>query len=111
MWKFASTSVCTTDSTVLISPNELFGVSGMSVEIAWRLETGRPDVVIAVLDSGIKWNDLGALNDVRRKLYLNRGELPVPQCAPPGPAGPDPCDCNGGGVVTAPGVDDDAGRA
>jgi len=25
MWKFASTSVCTTDPTVLISPNELFG--------------------------------------------------------------------------------------
>ncbi len=84
MWKFASTSVCTTDPTVLISPNELFGVSGMSVEIAWRPETGRPDVVLAVLDSGIKWNDLGALNDLRKKFYLNRGELPVPQCAPPG---------------------------
>src|SRR5881397_1822766 len=78
MWKFASTSVCTTDPTVLNSPNELFGVSGMSVETAWRLETGRPDVVIAVLDSGIKWNDLGALNDLRKKFYLNRGELPVP---------------------------------
>src|SRR6266516_7059296 len=97
MWKFASTSVCTSDPTVLDSPNELFGVSGMSVEIAWRLETGRPDVVIAVLDSGIKWNDLGALNDLRKKFYLNRGELPVPQCAPPGPPGPDPYDCNGDG--------------
>src|SRR5437763_1754147 len=60
MWKFASTSVCTTDPTVLNSPNELFGVSGMSVETAWRLETGRPDVVVAVLDSGIQSNDLGA---------------------------------------------------
>jgi len=107
MWKFASTSVCTTDPTVLISPNELFGVSGMSVEIAWRLETGRPDVVIAVLDSGIKWNDLGALNDLRKKFYLNRGELPVPQCAPPGPPGPDPYDCNGDGVFNAPDYDND----
>src|SRR5207249_3147816 len=105
MWKFASTSVCTTDPTVLNSPNELFGVSGMSVETAWRLETGRPDVVIAVLDSGIKWNDLGALNDLRKKFYLNRGELPVPQCAPPGPPGPDPYDCNGDGVFNAPDYD------
>ncbi|HTD25727.1 MAG TPA: hypothetical protein VK649_02070, partial [Candidatus Elarobacter sp.] len=107
MWKFASTSVCTTDPTVLNSPNELFGVSGMSVETAWRLETGRPDVVIAVLDSGIKWNDLGALNDLRKKFYLNRGELPVPQCAPPGPPGPDPYDCNGDGVLNAPDYDHD----
>src|SRR3989454_278138 len=107
MWKFASTSVCTTDPTVLNSPNELFGVSGMSVETAWRLETGRPDVVIAVLDSGIKWNDLGALNDLRKKFYLNRGELPVPQCAPPGPPGPDPYDCNGDGVLNAPDYDND----
>src|SRR5437667_7190163 len=107
MWKFASTSVCTSDPTVLDSPNELFGVSGMSVEIAWRLETGRPDVVIAVLDSGIKWNDLGALNDLRKKFYLNRGELPVPQCAPPGAPGPDPYDCNGDRVVHAPDYDND----
>src|SRR5438874_12539447 len=107
MWKFASTSVCTSDPTVLDSPNELFGVSGMSVEIAWRLETGRPDVVIAVLDSGIKWNDLGALNDLRKKFYLNRGELPVPQCAPPGAPGPDPYDCNGDGVFNAPDYDND----
>src|SRR5438477_390675 len=107
MWKFASTSVCTSDPTVLDSPNELFGVSGMSVETAWRLETGRPDVVIAVLDSGIKWNDLGALNDLRKKFYLNRGELPVPQCAPPGPPGPDPYDCNGDSVFNAPDYDND----
>src|SRR5947208_534813 len=107
MWKFASTSVCTTDPTVLNSPNELFGVSGMSVEIAWRLETGRPDVGMPVPDSGIKWNYLRALNDLRKKFYLNRGELPVPQCAPPGPPGPDPYDCNGDGVFNAPDYDND----
>src|SRR5437870_1609558 len=84
-WKYASTSFCTTDPSVLASSNELFGVSGMSVEIAWRLETGRSDVVIAVHDSGIKWNDIGALNDLRKKFYLNRGELPPPggPCSPP----------------------------
>ena len=105
-WKFASTSFCTTDPTVLGSPNELLGVSGMSVEIAWRRETGRPDVVIAVLDSGIKWNDLGALGDLRKKFYLNRGELPAPICATP-PSGPDPRDCNGDGVFNAPDYDTD----
>src|SRR5438128_1031515 len=107
MWKFASTSVCTSDPTVLDSPNELFGVSGMSVEIAWRLETGRPDVVIAVLDSGIKWNDLGALNDLRKKFYLNRGELPGRQGAPPVAPVADPYDCNGDGVFNAPDYDND----
>jgi len=50
MWKNASTNACTTDPLVNASANELNGVSGMSVEIAWRKETGRPDVVIAVHD-------------------------------------------------------------
>ncbi len=54
-WKYASTNFCTTDPAVTGSTNELHGVSGMSVEIAWRKETGRPDVVIAVHDSGIRW--------------------------------------------------------
>src|SRR5436190_455747 len=86
-WKFASTNFCTSDATVNASPNELFGVSGMSVEIAWRKETGRSDVVIAVHDSGIRWLDGGALNDLRKKFYLNRGELQAhpPACSPPAP--------------------------
>lgn len=96
-WKNASTSFCTTDPLVTVSPSELFGVSGMSVEIAWRLETGRSDVVIAVHDSGIRWLDGGAEGDLRNKFYLNRGELPAPMCAAP-PSGPDPRDCNGDGV-------------
>src|SRR5437660_8695410 len=60
-WKYASTNFCSTDATVNASPNELFGVTGMSVDIAWRIETGRPDVVIAVHDSGIEWNNVGAM--------------------------------------------------
>src|SRR5262245_12287302 len=39
-WKYASTNFCTTDLLGNASANELFGVSGMSVEIAWRKETG-----------------------------------------------------------------------
>jgi len=108
-WKYASTSFCSTDATVNASPNELFGVTGMSVDIAWRVQTGRPDVVIAVHDSGIKWNDAGAMSQLRRKFYLNRGELPAP--APVGgcnaPPGGDPRDCNGDGVFNMPDYDGD----
>ena len=75
-WKYASTNFCTTDPAVNASANELNGVSGMSIEIAWRLETGRPDVLIAVHDSGILWNDAGDMSQLRRKLHLNAGELP-----------------------------------
>src|SRR6266436_5890342 len=107
MWKDASTNVCTQDAAVNASPNELFGVSGMSVEIAWRKETGRPDVVIAVHDSGIRWRAGDVEGDLRKKFYLNRGELPAPICATPPPAGHDPRDCNGDGVFNAPDYDAD----
>src|SRR5919109_1179192 len=46
---------------------------------AFQLTLGRPDVTIAVLDSGIKWNDADAMVDLRDKIHLNRGELPIPQ--------------------------------
>ena len=81
----------------------------MSVDIAWRTQTGRSDVVIAVHDSGFKWNDDGAINDLRKKFHLNRGELPAPApvggCAPP--PGGDPLDCNGDGVFNMPDYDGD----
>lgn len=108
-WKYASTSFCSTDPLVNLSPNELFGVTGMSVEIAWRKETGRSDVVIAVHDSGFMWNDDGAINDLRKKFHVNRGELPAPNpaggCA--APPGGDPWDCNGDGVFNVPDYDGD----
>ena len=36
---------------------ELAGVMGASVDKAWSVTTGRPDVVIAGLDTGIAWRD------------------------------------------------------
>jgi hypothetical protein len=106
-WKYASTNFCTIDPLVSASPNELFGVSGMSVDTAWRLSTGRSDVVIAVHDSGIRWSDPAALADLRAKFHLNAGELPPPggPCSPP--PGGDPRDCNGDGVFNMPDYDAD----
>ncbi len=69
--------------------------SGMDVPSAWQVTTGRPDVVVAVLDSGIRWHAA----DVARKVALNRDELPPP-------AGCAVHDCNGDGFVS---VDDYAG--
>jgi hypothetical protein len=58
---------------------------------AWQITTGRPDVSIAVLDSGIKWDDDGAMNDMRFKVRLNRRELPVPNHAGPDLVGGTSC--------------------
>ena len=67
-------------------PVELGGVRGAhvvdddaSVSTAFQTTTGRPDVTIAILDSGIKWDDAGAMSDLRKKTRLNEGELPKPR--------------------------------
>ena len=69
---------------------ELGGVRGGHIadaadapETAWETTTGRPDVRIAVLDSGIKWNDDGAMANVRFTTWLNAGELPEPEADGP----------------------------
>lgn len=73
-------------STPLAAPE---GASGISADRAWRTTIGRPDVRIAVLDSGIKWET----RDLLAKMALNTGELPMPQgCAAH--------DCDGDGAVT-----------
>src|SRR5439155_14959641 len=80
-WKFAATAEA--GSQLTGSATELFGVRGShvadanpNVDPAWLTPTGRPDVTIASLDSGIRWNDGGAANDLRHKVRLNKGELP-----------------------------------
>src|SRR5215210_2650866 len=84
-WMYAATPE-EGNALVNADPRELGGVRGASlvdgdpsVRTAWQTTTGRPDVTIAVLDSGIKWNDLGAMQDLRAKLRLNRGELDPPR--------------------------------
>jgi hypothetical protein len=98
-WKFAATPDPTATSGAAVAvanqPDELCGIRGMSlvdrqstqpagscahgtIHTAWEVSTGRPDVTIAVLDSGIEWNDASAMSDLRAKVRLNQGELPAP---------------------------------
>jgi len=81
-WELASDleadpDVCGPDDPPECWAEELYGVTGISVDRAWELTTGRPDVILAVLDCGIRWT----AGDLIRKLHLNTGELPLPEGA------------------------------
>jgi len=116
-WMYAATAL--PDAPAQIDARELDGIRGAhladpaDVDQGWRTTTGRPDVTIAVLDSGIKWNDATAMRDLRRKTRLNRGELagdlrpradrstatePGADCAKYTAAGLDGYDRNGDGL-------------
>ena len=84
-FKYAATEDPANGPQINSNPVELNGVRGAhviddepSVSTAFTQTTGRPDVTIAILDSGIKWNDAGAMSDLRGKIRLNQGELPKP---------------------------------
>jgi len=62
-------------------------VSGFNAAGAWKLERGRRDVVVAILDTGIKWDHEG----LRTQIHLNTGELPYPEVS--GPALDPSVDC------------------
>ena len=83
------------DPSVESNPQELFGVRGPGTNHAWEVTTGRPDTIIAVEDSGIRWSE--NTPELVNKFYLNAGELPIPEGACSAPA-PHPHDCNGDGV-------------
>ena len=80
-------------------------VSGFNAAGAWKATRGRPDVAVAVLDSGIDWSR----ERVRTQVRLNADELPPPRrsdgTADPS-AGLDGYDLNANGAVD---VDDYAG--
>jgi hypothetical protein len=94
-WKYAATPE--SPNTVLDPFGaELGGVRGAHVvdadttpPTAWETTTGRPDVQIAVLDSGIEWNNQGAMANERFKVWLNQGELPEPNADGPNLLGGD----------------------
>ncbi len=76
VWKYSSQP--SGNPSVDSNPRELFGVTGMSVDRAWEITTGRPDVVIAVIDSGIEW-DSSSIAEITNKFALNPDELPPPE--------------------------------
>ena len=51
--------------------------SGNGEDKAFRVSTGRFDVLIAVIDSGVDWAD----DDYQNKIQVNIGELPLPKFA------------------------------
>ena len=66
-------------------------ISGVRADSAWKYSTGDPDTVVAVLDTGIRWQESELVNKVR----LNASELPPPKQANGTDCGSD--DCNGDG--------------
>jgi hypothetical protein len=124
-FKFAA-SADPTNTLINVDPVELDGVRGAHVfdgnpatscdndqlptsvsnkPTGFKQTTGRPDVEIAVLDSGIKWNDFGAMQDLRLKIHLNRGELPLPKHSDSSDCAS--YDCNGDGVFNVADYSDD----
>ncbi len=68
---------------------QAMGGTGMALDRAFRVSTGRADVTIAVLDSGVHWEH----EDLVRKFRLNGDELPLPE-------GASTPDVDGDGAVT-----------
>ncbi|MBI5495459.1 MAG: hypothetical protein HY904_10585 [Deltaproteobacteria bacterium] len=68
--------------------------AGQSADRAWMLSRGDPRVMVAVLDSGIRWHERALID----KAYLNARELAV--CPPPGATAASPAtfDVNHDGV-------------
>jgi len=72
-------------------------VSGVSADRAWKSTVGIPEVAIAIIDTGIRWEN----EELRSKIWLNEGELPLPRLADGSTA--TSYDANGDGVFN---VDD-----
>lgn len=75
-----------------VRAEELALGSGNGQDVAYRYTTGRFDVTIAVLDSGIIWESWEIIN----KIKLNENELPRPQKSDGTSCATD--DCNGDGL-------------
>ena len=107
-WHLLSGIPSYSDESIRESERELG--AGLWADQAFQMQTGRYDVVIAVLDSGIEWQN----NDLRNKVLINQGELPQPQHADGSPV--EDWDLDGNGLFNVsdyaedPRVDITAGR-
>ncbi len=88
-WSFIS--YVPAGSRATVRPEELEIGSGNNVDRAWRITTGRTDVLLAALDSGFDWANGSYVN----KIALNTGELPLPQLADGSEAADHDVDGNG----------------
>ena len=89
-WMYASTPPPEREfppgpSPLTLDARELGGVRGgwvvdrdRDAPQAWHTTTGRPDVTIAVLDSGIEWNSGDMYRDIRKKTLISKGEAKQP---------------------------------
>jgi len=50
-------------------------IAGVRADAAWKYSTGDPDTVVAIMDTGIRWQD----RELLEKVHLNEEELPQPQ--------------------------------
>ncbi len=76
-------------------------IAGVRADTAWKYSAGSPKVTVAILDTGIRWQD----RELVDKVHLNRSELPLPQHA-----GGSACaayDCNGDGAFNVADYADD----
>jgi Subtilase family/RTX calcium-binding nonapeptide repeat (4 copies) len=53
---------------------ECLQISGVRADLAFKYDTGNPQTAVAILDTGIRWQD----SELRTKVRLNRAELPLP---------------------------------
>lgn len=87
------------DSYNVVDSERALG-TGMHADRGWQITPGDARIVIAVLDSGIKWDEA----DLARKYVLNRAELEAigDDAKPLGPpmTGGDEWDINGDGILT-----------
>ncbi len=66
-------------------------IAGIRADSAWKYSTGDPDTVVAILDTGIRWQDRELVN----KVALNEAELPEPQTTGGAACGADDCNSDG----------------
>ncbi len=63
-------------------------IAGIRADTAWKYSTGDPETVVAILDTGIRWQE----EELIDKVALNEAELPAPENAT-GPCANE--NCNG----------------
>ena len=73
------------------------GAAGISADKAWAQFTpGRADEVFAYVEGGINWADANARAELADRVYINQGELPLPEHADGSTCAS--YDCNGDGL-------------